>query len=244
MMFTPNHNSYVNNTYCISHTYDIRSRGHHCSSCNIINKNKCHSNSHGPDVIDSLTAGFRKGEISLISGPNGIGKTTLINITLGILQNLKSGTVEYNGVNTDDVDLYSARRDGISVLIQRTDLPDSTVEGYLEDALGLERNGIASMIRLMGMEDSFLGKDFDVSKYRDTKINTMSGGEKQKIMLIKVLGRRKDVMILDEPSTGMDDAGIEGLLDYIVSVRKDRITVIISHDRRFVRIADNIIELS
>jgi ATP-binding cassette subfamily C protein len=197
----------------------------------------------GPNVINGLTAEFKKGEMSLITGPNGIGKTTLINILLGIIQNLKDGNVTYDGIDVGDIDLYSARQDEISTLIQRTDLPDSSVEEYLKDSLGLNKNEVESMIQLLGLNQMYFGENFNISNYWDSKINTLSGGEKQKVMFIKVLGRRKSVLILDEPSTGMDDDGIQYMLNYIKSTKKDNLTIVISHDSRFKEIADKIIVL-
>jgi len=198
----------------------------------------------GPNVIDGITAEFKKGEVSLITGPNGVGKTTLINILLGVLQNLKEGDVSYNDVSIGDIDLYSARQDEVSTLIQRTDLPDSTVEGYLIDSLGLNRDGIASLIQFLGLDQMYFGDNFNLPNYWDSKINTLSGGEKQKVMLLKVLGRRKPVLILDEPSTGMDDEGVQHMLNYLDSTKNDNLTIIISHDLSFRRIAENIITLS
>lgn len=196
---------------------------------------------NGPSVIGDMTAEFRKGRIALITGPNGSGKTTLINILLGILQNLRQGSVRYNGVDVGDIDLYSTRREDIATLLQRVDLPDASVEEYINDALGLDRTGIMSMARVMGLEDMFFGKNFDLSRYWDTKLNTMSGGEKQKVMLLKVLGKGKSVMVLDEPSTGLDDYSIETLLKYLSAVKQDRTVIIISHDQRFREIADDVI---
>jgi ATP-binding cassette subfamily C protein len=197
----------------------------------------------GPNVIDGITAEFRKGEVSLVTGPNGIGKTTLINVLLGILQNLKSGNVSYDDMDLSEIDLYSARQDEISTMIQRIDLPDSTVEEYLNDSLGLNKEEIIAMINLMGLDQMYFGENFDLSECWDSKINTLSGGEKQKVMLVKVLGKRKPVLILDEPSTGMDDIGIQYLLKYLQSTKKDNLTIVISHDLRFKDIADNVIVL-
>lgn len=188
-----------------------------------------------------MTAEFKKGRIALITGPNGSGKTTLINILLGILQNLKEGNVRYNDVDVSDIDLYSTRREDIATLLQRTDLPDASVEEYLKDVLELDRSGIRSMVQVMGLEDMFFGKNFDLSKYWDTKINTMSGGEKQKVMLLKVLGKGKSVLVLDEPSTGLDDYSIEALLKYLSAVKHDKTIIVISHDQRFREIADDVV---
>ncbi|MDR1405443.1 MAG: ATP-binding cassette domain-containing protein [Candidatus Methanoplasma sp.] len=195
----------------------------------------------GPLVTDGFSAEFKKGRISLVLGPNGSGKTTLINILLGILQNLRNGKVEYDGVNVSEIDLYSARKDDIAVLLQRSDSPDSTVEEYLQDCLELDRNEIISMIRLMGLESIFAGKNFNIDKYWDSKIANISGGERQKVMLLRTLGKGRNTIVLDEPSAGLDDFSIESLLKYLSAAKADKIIVIISHDLRFRDYADDII---
>lgn len=213
------------------------------NSVEIKNVTYSHAES-GPDLIEGLSVRFEKDKIYLITGPNGVGKTTLINIMLGILQNLKGGSVEYNGLDTSNVDLYTARKDEIATMLQRVDIPDATVEEYLDDALSLEgTDEILNMIRIMGLEGMYIDKNFDINEHWNTKMNVMSGGEKQRIILLKVLGKGSNVLIMDEPSTGLDDHSISCLLNCLLTLKKERIIILTSHDSRFKCIADEIVSL-
>lgn len=196
-----------------------------------------------PDIIHGLNTEFYKGKISLITGPNGIGKTTLIYILLGILQNLKEGCVKYNDIDIENIDLYSTRKDGISTLIQRTNFPDSTLEGYLSDILNLDKAEIEAMIHIMELDSMYLSKNFNITEHWDSKVDSLSGGQKQRILLLKALSKRGSVLILDEPSTGLDDDGIYQLMNYLLIHKSDKITIIISHDEKFKKIADEIIQI-
>lgn len=196
------------------------------------------------NVIDNLDITFRKGEITLIKGPNGVGKTTSVNVILGILQNLNEGIVEYNGIDIQKLDIYSARENCISTLIQTTNYPDQTVGDYLRDSLELKPDGIIGLIKLLKLDGMYFGENFRISDYWDVKINNLSGGQKQRVILLKVLGKNSSVMILDEPSTGLDKGGTESLLRYLSESRGKRITIVISHDVSFETISDRVFELS
>ncbi len=196
------------------------------------------------NVINNLNITFRKGEITLVRGPNGVGKTTSVNIILGILQNLNEGVVEYNGIDIQKLDIYSARENCISTLIQSTNYPDQTVGDYLKDSLGLEPDGIIGLIKLLELDSIYINDNFRISDYWDVKINNLSGGQKQRVILLKVLGKNNSVMILDEPSTGLDGSGTESLIRYLSKSKNRRITIIISHDTLFENISDEVLELS
>lgn len=195
-------------------------------------------------VINNLNITFKKGEMTLIKGPNGAGKTTSINIIMGILQNLNEGVVEYNGIDIQDLDIYSTRKNCISTLIQASNYPDQTVKEYLKNSLGLESDEIIGLINLLELENIYICDNFMISDYWDFKINNLSGGQKQRIALLKVLGKNNSVMILDEPSTGLDKDGINSVIAHLLRTKNERITIIISHDPSFETAADVIFELS
>ncbi|MCL2607959.1 MAG: ABC transporter transmembrane domain-containing protein [Methanomassiliicoccaceae archaeon] len=192
-------------------------------------------------IMKEISAEFNRGDIVLITGKNGSGKSTMMNVVLGILQNIQDGSVKYSGINVSDIDLYSVRNEKMAALLQNSNPPDATVREYLSDHFGLDENGILDMIRIMGLKEMFLGDNFDITNFWDKKMNSLSGGERQKIMLIKALCRNRDVLILDEPSTGLDAQTVDRLTDYLDITKRNRICIIISHDPKFERIANSVI---
>lgn len=199
--------------------------------------------SQDSNVVNNLDMTFEKGDIVLMRGPNGAGKTTSINIILGILQNLTEGRVEYDGMDIREIDMYSTRRDCISALIQSPVCPDSTVAGYLGDFFGLDFKGTMALIKMIGLEKLYTEGDFDLSDYWNSKIGNLSGGQRQRIMLLKALGKRNDILILDEPTTGLDREGTDILMRYLYESKSSRITIIVSHDPKVESISSVIIDM-
>jgi ATP-binding cassette subfamily C protein len=192
-------------------------------------------------VLKDISAEFKRGTITLMTGKNGSGKTTMVNVILGILQNIQDGNVKYDSVKISNIDMYSMRNEKIATLLQDNHPPDVTAYEYLSGYFSLDKEGIVNVIKMMSLNDMFLTKNFDISNLWDIKINTMSGGERQKIRLIKVLCGNKDAMILDEPSTGLDAHGVNSLIQYLNRTRNNRVCIIVSHDPRFEDISDSII---
>ena len=73
--------------------------------------------------------------------------------------------------------------------------------------------------------------------------SNLSGGEKQKICLIRALIKDPDVLVLDEPTSALDKESAQALKDYLRTTKKGRITIIVTHDRSLNDIADVVISL-
>lgn len=195
------------------------------------------------NVVCDTNLSFDKGSIYLITGPNGVGKTTVINIIIGIIQEIETGSVKYNNVEIKDIDLYSTRQNTMSVLLQHAKYTDCTVGDYLSDNLKLGKNNIREMILLMGLDKIYLSDNFNVIDSWDRNINNLSGGQKQRMSLLKTLGKSSSVVILDEPSNGLDIDSTVQLTDYLHKSKENRITIVISHDDLFKPISDKIIKM-
>lgn len=74
--------------------------------------------------------------------------------------------------------------------------------------------------------------------------NVISGGEKEKIAIIRSLLKDTDVIILDEPTSAIDEKSISNLLNYLNIIKKDKIIIIITHDQKVVDQCDKIVEIS
>ncbi|MBE6525286.1 MAG: ABC transporter ATP-binding protein [Thermoplasmata archaeon] len=196
------------------------------------------------NIIQDFTTEFYKGEIILIHGTNGIGKTTIANILLGLHQDLCQGSVEFDGLNLKDIDMYSCRQNTISMLIQNPVFSDESVSTYLEENIGIPFPNIIQMIKLINLEKLYLSNEFSIEDHKGDKINTLSGGQQQRIVLLKTLSKKSSVLILDEPSNGLDNDCTEAIIEYLKNTKRDRITIIISHDNRFRNISDKIIQLN
>ena len=150
----------------------------------------------GFTALESVDLTIRRGEIFALLGPNGAGKTTLISIVCGIV-NATGGTVEVDG--HDIVRDYRAARAAVGLVPQElsTDAFETvwaTVRfsrglfGKAPDDAHLER-----VLRELSLWDK-----------RDSKIMTLSGGMKRRVLIAKALSHEPSVLFLDEPTAGVD----------------------------------------
>ena len=156
----------------------------------------CKTYASGFRALNNINLDIRRGEIFALLGPNGAGKTTLIGIVCGTVK-ATSGTVSADGHDT--VRDYRAARASIGLVPQElhTDAFESvwaTIKfsrglfGKAPDAAYLEK-----VLRDLSLWDK-----------RDSKIMTLSGGMKRRVLIAKALAHEPKILFLDEPSAGVD----------------------------------------
>ena len=189
-------------------------------------------NKNDLDVIDDLSLDIYKGEVLAIVGGNGSGKTTLLNLMAG---NLKphQGKISINGKN---INKYKGNELYLNNLVL---LPQNPDDLFVFDTVEEE------LIEMKGIYDNNQGKDFatrlkEVSK--DLKLEELynkhpfdlSGGQKQKLALAKILLLDPQIILLDEPTKGIDGMFKMHLAEIIKGLQKKGITiVIVTHDLEF-----------
>ncbi|HKJ31699.1 MAG TPA: ABC transporter ATP-binding protein [Balneolales bacterium] len=174
-------------------------------------------------AVDHLNLSIGKGEIFGLLGPNGAGKTTIILTLLG-LSEPTSGTITVKGFNATSEPLKVKKITGY--------LPDEV--GFRDNSTGRESliytallNGIPHK-EAAELADELL-EIVDLSEVGSKKTKTYSKGMKQRLGLADVLMKRPEIIILDEPTVGIDPKGIIDFLDLIRDLSKNRgITVLLS----------------
>jgi len=170
----------------------------------------------GITAVDGVTLEVAPGEVVGIVGPNGAGKTTLIRTLLGQLAP-DAGDVVL-GVNTRPAYLEqgrSALRDDLTVLDEVGDgndfveLPDGRIH-------------VRSFLRMLAFPDSVT----------DTKVGQLSGGERNRVQLARLLRRGGNLLVLDEPTNDLDLPTLGALEDGLVHFAG--CALIVSHDRWFL----------
>lgn len=188
-------------------------------------------------AVDGLDLVIRKGEIFGLLGPNGAGKTTTILMMLGLTAPT-AGTAYVCG--------YNATREPIAVKRNVGYMPDSV--GFYDNMTALENliyiarlNGIPEHeVRKRATETiTLVGLAGDMNKMT----STFSRGMKQRLGLADVLIKRPEVIILDEPTLGIDPAGVREFLKLIKQLSREQgITVLISshHLHHVQKICDRV----
>lgn len=184
----------------------------------ISNLNKVYSS--GLRALDDVNLEIKKGEIFALLGPNGAGKTTLINVVCGIV-NPSSGEVLAGGYNI--LSDYRKTRSLIGLV------PQELTADMFEPVINTVRfsRGLYGKPK----NDAFIEKilrDLTLWDKRDSKIMTLSGGMKRRVMIAKALSHEPDILFLDEPTAGVDVSLRKEMWQMVRELRKSGVTIILT----------------
>ncbi len=169
-------------------------------------------------VVNEISFHIKKGEIIGLLGPNGAGKTTTFYMIVGLVKP-DSGEVLLNGQDIAGLPMYKRARMGIGYLPQEMSIfRKLTVEENIRSVLeirGMEENEIEnitnSLIAELGLE-----------KIRHQKAYTLSGGEKRRTEVARILAIQPEFLLLDEPFTGIDPIAIADIQKIVTYLRETR----------------------
>ena len=216
----------------------------------------------GENLLENLTFEIQEGECVAILGRNGCGKTTLFNILTGQMDydsgevyvnpNKKLGLISQiprfpEGFTVEDV-LRSAFSDILRVR-QKMELLECEMANGATDAQLREYDALTNRFQTGG------GYDMDVEvdkicnglgitpEQRSQEFSSLSGGEKTRVNLARLLLEKTDILLLDEPTNHLDLNSVEWLEQYINTFKGTVLTI--SHDRYFIdQVADRVIEIT
>ena len=174
----------------------------------------------GYQALKSVDLDIRRGEIFALLGPNGAGKTTLINIVCGIV-NLSSGSVTADG--HDIVRDYRAARAKIGLVPQELSTDSfETVWATVSFSRGLfgKPANPAHIEKVL--------RDLSLWDKKDSKIMTLSGGMKRRVLIAKALSHEPQILFLDEPTAGVDVELRQGMWQMVRALRDSGVTIILT----------------
>jgi Cu-processing system ATP-binding protein len=171
-------------------------------------------------VLDDVTASFSKGQVISLIGPNGSGKTTLIKSILGMVKP-DSGRIYFDKIAINGDFEY---RKNIGYMPQIGRYPDNMKVGQLFKMLK----------HIRGVEDKDLDNEllikFNMPAIYNKAMRTLSGGTRQKVSAVLAFHFNPDVLILDEPTAGLDPLSSEILKEKIIAEKnKNKLILISSH---------------
>jgi len=171
-------------------------------------------------VLDDVSANLTKGQVVALIGPNASGKTTLIKSILGIVKPAQ-GAIYFNEKNIKDDFKY---RNNIGYMPQIGRYPDNMKVGQLFKMIKSIREVNEHNL------DHELVEKFNLASIYDKPMRTLSGGTRQKVSAALAFLFNPEVLILDEPTAGLDPVSSEILKEKIVSEKnKNKLILITSH---------------
>ncbi len=199
----------------------------------MIEINNLHKHFGKVQVLDGVSLEIKGGGIFAILGPNGSGKTTLIKSILGMVIP-QSGTIHINKLPIKNQWKY---RENINYLPQIARFPENLT---VSELIGMIKN-----LRGKKANDLELINLFGLPPFMDKKLGNLSGGTKQKVNLVLTFMFDCPLLILDEPTTGLDPVSLIHLKELITKEKEAGKTILITtHIMDFVEImADEIVFL-
>ncbi|GAB04922.1 ATP-binding cassette domain-containing protein [Gordonia amarae] len=196
---------------------------------------------HGP-VLDGVSLTLEPGRIVALTGPSGAGKSTLAALLTRFVRP-DSGTITVAGTDIGGVTAQSLR-EHLTLLPQQVTLKAGTIADNI--AYGRPRATTADVIdaAIAADADRFIRALPDGYGTRLTEDGlTLSGGQRRRLAIARAILRDSPVLILDEPTTGLDDASAQRILEPLRRLAAGRTTLLITHDDAVAAIADDVVHL-
>jgi len=170
-------------------------------------------------VLKGINLSVKKGEIIALVGPSGSGKSTLLRCINRLIE-ADEGEIIYDKKNIKDICPINLRREVVLIHQESVMLPGTVFDNvsYGPSLLrNIEKNHIIKCVKDAGLSEDFLEKD----------ASKLSGGEKKRVALARALALRPNVLLLDEPTSGVDPKKVKTVEKNIVDFSKrKKLTVI------------------
>ena len=196
------------------------------------------------EILKDLSFDVEENEFVALVGPSGSGKSTLLNM-IGLLDNIDSGKILINGKILPKVNSRSAvnyRKNVINYLFQSNALiSTSSVKDNLMHAMTVtniskeeQEKKIKETLRFVGLENRL-----------DSKVNELSGGEQQRIAIVRAILKPGDIILADEPTGSLDPDMAQKSFDLIRSLRDQfgKTILIVTHNLDHAKKCDRIVSL-
>lgn len=202
-----------------------------------------YSSSH--PVISDINLELKSGQLACLIGENGIGKSTLLKTLTGFLPKLNGSLL----LDNRDIESFSQReiaRQVSIVLTQKPDVQNLTIE----EIIGLGRSPYTGFFGRLRAEDRKVIDDaiatMGIEKLRGRMIQTLSDGERQKVMIAKALAQETPVILLDEPTAFLDFPSKAETFQSLqrMAHERDKLILLSTHDLELaVRFSDSLLEV-
>lgn len=191
-------------------------------------------------VLSNLNFEIKEGEFFVLVGPSGSGKTTTLKLINRLIEQTE-GDIFFQGKNIKDYHLRDMRLEMGYVLQQIALFPNLTVAeniGLIPEMKKMDKKEISKKV------DNLLEQvDLDPKVYRNRLPEDLSGGEKQRIGILRAIAANPKVLLMDEPFSALDPISRSQLQDLVKKLHNDFkiTTVFVTHDmREALKLADRI----
>lgn len=184
------------------------------------------SNVKFKDILNIMELEIKDKKITCIVGKSGGGKTTLLRLLNNMLT-ISSGSIKYKNREITEYDPFKLRREIIMLPQNPTMFPDTIRDNFCKtleytEKVVIDDKDYIELLKKVGLEHGL-----------KTYVGTLSGGEKQRLALARVLLLQPEILLLDEPSSALDEDTEDFIIQMVVNYikEKDGILVMVTHSQ-------------
>lgn len=185
-------------------------------------------------VLDGISLHVQEGEVVGITGPNGAGKSTLLYVILGLIKP-QSGEVKIF-----DVPVHKFKEwHKIGYVSQKAALFNRSYPATVLEVVLSGRAAMRGLFRFLGREDKRCAEGalerVNMLSQRNAALSELSGGQQQRVMIARALAVQPRVLIMDEPTNGVDAVNLASLAALIKNLHDEQVTIVlVSHESEWL----------
>jgi ATP-binding cassette subfamily C protein len=191
-------------------------------------------------LFNNISLRINQGEFIAITGTSGVGKSTLLKIILG-LDKPDKGIIKFDGINIENLDVCNLRKQ-IGVVLQTQKLFSGTILMNITFATKLGYNDALKLAEIVGLDKDLKSMPMGLHTIITDNALSISGGQKQKIMLARALANNPKALMLDEATSALDNES-QGFIDKNIA-RLGITRIVIAHRSSTLKRADKIYVLN
>ena len=188
-------------------------------------------------IFEDCSVDFETGKFYAILGDSGSGKTTFLSVIAG-LDKKYEGQVLYEGKEIQEIGLDKYRRSGVSMIFQSYNLIPhlNAIENCLvamdisSNVKVLDKNKIIELLDKYGIDE----------KKAKRKVNSLSGGEQQRVAIVRTILTESKIIIADEPTGNLDQNASQNIIDLFVRLahEENKCVIMVTHNQKLAEHAD------
>jgi zinc/manganese transport system ATP-binding protein len=189
---------------------------------------------HGRPALHGINARIPRARVTAVLGPNGAGKSTLLDVLAGVLAPSSGGVERIVGRSPAYVVQRSAAPDTLPITVRATvAMGRWASRGPWRRLTGRDRAVVEDCMRRVGVQD-----------LADRPLGRLSGGQRQRVLVAQGLAQESDLLLLDEPASGLDQQARARIDEVLAGVAGDGVTVVaVTHDPEAAARADHCLAL-
>ncbi|MDO5682771.1 MAG: ABC transporter ATP-binding protein, partial [Propionibacteriaceae bacterium] len=193
-------------------------------------------------ILRGATLRVRAGESVAIVGPSGSGKSTLLNLLLRFHEP-RRGTITLDGHDLQDLTVASVREASAVVLQDSAIFAGDLAENVRLGRLDATDEEVERALRDAALGSLIDGSELGIHRPVSEKGSTLSGGQRQRLAIARALLRNPRLVLLDEPTTGLDEASRRDVVAALQRLSVGRTLILVTHDEDVLSHVDRVVEL-